>query len=190
MKEAGLHTLEIRVSLDGYSAEMNDPIRGTGTFDRAMEGVRQLVAVGIEPIITITRTWCGCDEEVLAGFVATLKTAGYKEPRLKVLPLLRLGAERKRTRSYNSDERVTHEMMQGYDASQLLCSTTRLVTDQGVWVCPILLDSAEARMGESLSDALGDYPLRHNACHTCWRYGAICSNETSCASTPTPNEQP
>ena len=189
MKEAGLHALEIRVSLDGYTAEMNDPIRGAGTFDRAMEGIRQLVSVGIEPIITITRTWCGCDEEVLAGFVATLKTAGYKEPRLKLLPLLRLGAERERTRSYNSDERVTHEMMQGYDASQLLCTTTRLVTNKGVWVCPILLDSAEARMGESLSDAMGDYPLRHNACHTCWRYGPICSNETTCASTPPSNKQ-
>ena len=82
-----------------------------------------------------------------------------------------------------------NEMMQGYDASQLLCTTTRLVTNKGVWVCPILLDSAEARMGESLSDAMGDYPLRHNACHTCWRYGAICSNETTCASTPPSNKQ-
>src|SRR5262249_55948189 len=32
-------SLEFRVSIDGFTAAMNDPIRGDGTFDRAMSGV-------------------------------------------------------------------------------------------------------------------------------------------------------
>ncbi len=34
-------------------------------------------------------------------------------------------------------------MMQGYDRSQLICQHSRLVTDRGVWVCPILLDAPD-----------------------------------------------
>ena len=59
IKSNSIHVLEIRVSLDGYSAEMNDPIRGPGTFVRSMEGIAKLVASCFQPLITIARTWCG-----------------------------------------------------------------------------------------------------------------------------------
>ena len=179
------HTLEFRVSLDGYSAEMNDPIRGEGSFDRAMTGVCKLVENGFLPIITITRTW-GCskrDDEVLSGFKQTLGDLGYDQPRLKVLPLLKLGAEVDRTGGYCEQSRITAAMMEGYDERQLLCSTARLVTDRGVWVCPILPDSPAARLGETLAEAVRDYPLQHQACYTCYHFGAICSNSTTAAGT-------
>lgn len=184
IRTAAIHPLEIRVSLDGYTAAMNDPIRGEGTFDRAMVGVRRLVERNFRPILTITRTWDGCDDEVLAGFKRLLADNGYEQPRLKILPLLKMGAEVDRTGAYGRDAVVTRAMFEGYDQTQLLCHSARLVTSQGVWVCPILLDSPDARMGDTLAEAVTDYPLRHAACHTCWRFGAICSNtsttETSC----------
>ena len=179
------HALEFRVSLDGYSAEMNDPIRGEGCFDRTMTGVCRLVESGFAPIITITRTW-GCserDDAVLADFKRTLNDLGYEEPRLKVLPLLKLGAEVDRTGGYCGQSRITAEMLEGYDQGRLLCSTARLVTDRGVWVCPILLDSPAARMGDTLAQTVRDYPLRHQACYTCYHFGAICSNATTAAGT-------
>jgi hypothetical protein len=49
-----------------------------------------------------------------------------------------------------------------------------MVTDQGVWVCPILVNEPDGRMGESLADALGAYPLAHSACWTCHVYGVSC----------------
>src|SRR5207248_11204712 len=33
------YSLEFRVSIDGYTAEQNDPIRGPGTFGRALKGI-------------------------------------------------------------------------------------------------------------------------------------------------------
>src|SRR5205085_3937197 len=41
---ASPYSLEFRVSIDGFTAAMNDPVRGAGTFDRALRRVRQLVA--------------------------------------------------------------------------------------------------------------------------------------------------
>ncbi len=170
------HPLELRVSLDGFSAEMNDPIRGEGTFEQAMIGVIKLVECGFSPIITIARTWEGEDEQVLSGFVASLTERGYKNPRLKILPLLKLGAETERGGGYCNQAWVTHDMMSGFDQRNLVCHNARLVTDQGVWVCPILPDSPTARMGSTLRETIREYPLRHQACHTCWSNGAICSN--------------
>src|SRR3954453_24085555 len=43
------YTLEFRVSLDGFTADQNDPVRGEGTFDRILAGVRLLVDHGFLP---------------------------------------------------------------------------------------------------------------------------------------------
>jgi MoaA/NifB/PqqE/SkfB family radical SAM enzyme len=176
-ERASLFSLEFRVSIDGFTHQMNDPIRGEGTFARAMQGVQLLVEHGFLPIITIARTWPAERElEVLAGFVETLKAAGYARPRLKILPTLKLGAEVTRTGGYDPLERVTFQMLDGYDRSQLLCHHSRLVTDRGVWVCPILLDAADAHLGDTLAESRRPFTLSHGACFTCYQYGAICSN--------------
>lgn len=177
---AGPYSLEFRVSIDGFSSESNDPIRGAGTFTRAMRGVQQLVRHGFLPIITAARTWPDEDDRaVVEQFVEMLKRAGYDRPRLKVLPALRLGAETERTRGYFDSERVSEEMLAGYDRSQLICEHSRVVTDRGVYVCPLLIDLPEARLGDRLAGSLEAYPLRHGACFTCYQYGAICSNPSS-----------
>ena len=174
---ASRYSLEIRVSVDGPSAEMNDPIRGEGTFDRAMDGVRTLLDNGFLPIITATQVWGPeRDEEVRRAFMARLREVGYEHPRLKILPTLRLGREAERARPYAAGERVTAEMMDGYDANQLLCASSRVVTSRGVYACPILIETPGARLGSTLEDASRPVRLGEAACHTCWLHGAICSN--------------
>jgi molybdenum cofactor biosynthesis enzyme MoaA len=176
--EAGsIYSLEFRVSIDGFSPQTNDPIRGQGTFDRAMQGVRLLVEHRFLPIITAARTWpAEQDQQVIAAFIGVLQQAGYARPRLKILPTLHLGAEQQRTCGYLADERVTAEMMAGFDQRQLICHHSRIVTDRGIFVCPILIDAPDARLGESLAESQRPFALRHGACFTCYQYGAICSN--------------
>ncbi|MCA9269943.1 MAG: radical SAM protein [Planctomycetales bacterium] len=179
---ASLYSLEFRVSLDGCSPETNDPIRGAGTFARTMAGVRQLVAHGFLPIITAARTWSDEDDRrVVDDFLAVLRDVGYTRPRLKILPTLHLGAEQQRSRAYRDSERVTAEMMDGFDASALLCEHARIVTDRGVHVCPILIDAPDSLLGSTLAESLSPFPLRHGACFTCYQYGSICANPSSAA---------
>jgi len=174
------YSLEFRVSIDGFSAADNDPVRGPGTFDRALRGVRQLVDHGFLPIITVTRLKDDAnDAELVEGFARVLKAIGYVRPRLKILPALRIGAEAQRERGYHEEERVTPAMMEGFDHDQLICNHSRIVTDRGVFVCPILIEAPDARFGSSLAGALTGYPLRHQACYTCYQYGTICSNASS-----------
>ena len=176
-ESASPYSLEIRVSIDGFDATTNDPIRGEGTFDRAMEGVERLLRHGFLPLITVARTDDDQDDGTLfARFVAMLKRRGYDRPRIKILPTLRLGAETSRQRGYSEGEFVTPEMMQGFDTGLLLCSHARVVSDRGVHVCPILLEAPDSVLGADLGSAKMPFALRHRACWTCYQYGAICAN--------------
>lgn len=180
LAEASLYTLELRISLDGFTPETNDPIRGEDTFARALEGVKNLVEAGFLPIITCMQSWPEHEHElVLAGFQKVLRGIGYTRPRLKILPQLRIGREAERERSYTAAEFVTPEMMVGYNEHLLLCSNSRIVTNRGVYVCPILIEKPDANLGDTLAESFQPYPLRHQACYTCYLSGAICSNFVS-----------
>ena len=176
-EQGSLYSLEFRVSIDGPTPELNDSIRGARTFERAMLGVELLVESGFLPIITMTRVWDESqDGEILGRFREVLHQHGYVRPRLKVLPRLLLGAEANRTCGYSTSDRVTAEMLDGYDTTQLVCQHSRVVTDRGIAVCPILIASPEAILGNSLRDANRGFAVTHGACATCYQYGAICAN--------------
>lgn len=186
---ADRYSLEFRVSLDGFSPETNDPIRGERSFDRTIAGVMQLVEYGFLPIITAARVWDDEEEnEVVESFVNMLRQRGYGRPRLKLLPKLKLGAEVQRTSGYHQDERVTSAMMAEADPNAFLCSHSRIVTDRGVHVCPLLIDSPQSLLGQTLDEASRPFPMGHGACWTCYQHGAICSNLPGFkpASTPEP----
>jgi molybdenum cofactor biosynthesis enzyme MoaA len=181
-EDASLYSLEFRVSMDGFTAEENDAVRGPGTFERILRGVRQLLAYDFLPILTVTRIADDdSDERLFNGFVELLKRHGYQRPRIKILPTLRIGAEAERQRGYHADERVTVDMMQNFDVSQLVCQHSRLVSDRGVHVCPILLEAPDALLGSTLQEAARPFALRHHACYTCYQHGALCTNASSAA---------
>ncbi len=178
LASSSIYTLELRVSLDGVTAEANDAIRGDGAFERCLRGIEELVGVGFLPIITAMQSWPEQETELhLSGFRDLLAGIGYQRARVKILPPLLIGEEANRSRAYEETERVTHEMLHGYDLSQLLCTRARLVTADGVYACPILLDFPSARLASSLSEAAGrSVHLAESACFTCYVSGAICSN--------------
>jgi MoaA/NifB/PqqE/SkfB family radical SAM enzyme len=179
IENASLYSLELRISLDGFTEFTNDAIRGEGSFRKALVGVRNLVEEGFLPIITCMQSWEEDENEmVLEGFKEMLRSIGYTRPRLKIIPPLRIGREEMRYRGYTDAEFITPEMMDGYDDRQLLCTTSRVVTDRGIYVCPILIEKPDAKLGGTLGDSFVPYALRHQACYSCYLAGAICSNFT------------
>ena len=65
--------LRVQISLDGASAETNDPIRGAGSFARITAGIRTAVAAGLRPSVTMVllQRTLG-DVDALVRFAATL----------------------------------------------------------------------------------------------------------------------
>jgi molybdenum cofactor biosynthesis enzyme MoaA len=175
LTDASEYSLDIRVSLDGFDRETHDAIRGEGVWDRVMIGLRNLADCGLTPVITVTAAAEGVgSSEGRSRFLELIRSFGFDKPRLKVLPLFHIGAEETRTRAYADWERLTTDTMPDADAGVLQCSSCRMVTSKGVYVCPILIETAEARMGDTLAETLRPFPLRYGACHTCWVDGVSC----------------
>ncbi len=152
-----------------------NPIRGAGTFDRVLRGVGNLVTAGLNPVLTVTEA---CPEastdDGKARFLRLLAELGIDRPRLKVLPVFRVGAEVERGGAYEAWQRLRVGDAIDDDWNHLQCSSCRMVTSRGVWVCPILVNHPEARMGAALDDTLGAFALSHQACWTCHVRGASC----------------
>jgi sulfatase maturation enzyme AslB (radical SAM superfamily) len=173
--DASDYSLDFRVSMDGYDAQSNDPIRGEGTFVRILEGISNLVAAGLNPVITVTEVLS--ENGTVTGkerFFELLRELGIAKPRLKILPVFQIGAEAERGGTYEHWQRLRESDTPGGCWDHLQCSSCRMVTDQGVWVCPILVNEPSGKMGARLADTLDSFQLEHPACWTCHVYGVSC----------------
>jgi MoaA/NifB/PqqE/SkfB family radical SAM enzyme len=173
--DGSVHSLDFRLSLDGYDAATHDAIRGHGMFDRALAGARHLAAAGFNPVFTVTEVRPEIGEVgERAAFLARLRELGFPHPRLKLLPVFRLGRERERTGPYRSCETLRGRTLCNAKAEALQCSSSRMVTTKGVYVCPILVDRDDAIMGSTLAETLRPFALSHAACYTCQATGMSC----------------
>ena len=176
LADGSRYSLEIRVSLDGWRPADHDRLRGPGSFERALEGIRRLAAVGLLPIVTVTQAPSEDPQRLRERYLELLRGLGIARPRLKVLPIFLLGREADRSRAYEAGETLAGLPAEAFDPHRLQCSSCRAVTSRGVFVCPLLVDEPQARMGERLEQALGSFPLRHGACYTCYLTGMTCGN--------------
>jgi len=180
MAETARHKLTFRVSMDSPVEEENDKIRGTGTFKRTSEGIKRLIKAGFEPIITATaiKENGPCHEQ----FEGWLRGLGSKAPHIKTLPLLHIGRGEKNYRPYNDDERLRGKILDSINTESLQCSGARMITSEGVFCCPILIDDPTARMGSTITESLKSVPLSSPACWTCVKEGLTCSNSAGACS--------
>jgi MoaA/NifB/PqqE/SkfB family radical SAM enzyme len=177
LSAASQYSLELRISLDGATAATNDPIRGRGSFDKIMRGLRHLAAAGLNPVITITEAAPELSRPGAEGreaFYELIRILGISKPRVKIMSLFRIGAEEKRSRGYAPGETLAGLHLSPDDLLKLQCSTSRIATREGIFVCPILVNDPSARLGATLEDALGPFTLDKSACHTCHVSGATC----------------
>ncbi len=187
---ASRYSLEIRVSLDHPDPERNDAVRGTGAHAKAVRAVRRLEAAGLLPIVTATEYLMDPPPEASEGgrrspgrsappegmydaFHRMLRDAGVRRPRLKIMPVFRVG----KLEDPADGGAITEDMMEGLDPMLLQCGSTRVVTADGIYACPILVGKRVALMGRGdLAGALGAAPLTHHACRTCYDTGMTCGN--------------
>lgn len=169
------YSLDLRVSLDGMTPEENDPIRGKNTFRRITAGIARLAQYGVNPVITVTevRPEMGHPQE-RATFMNFVRNLGLDKPRLKFLTPFLIGRESERTRGYREDELLHEGDLQPGEEQKLQCSSCRMVTDDGVYPCPLLINIPSAKMGEHLTDGLTSIKLAWQPCYTCHIFGVTC----------------
>ena len=172
------HKLQFRVSMESFDEKLNDRTRGENSFSKATEGITNLNSFGFSPILTVTRNWDEAkDKEMEESFKNFLESLNISDPRIKILPEFLLGQLAVNTRNYFDHEHVTEKCFENYDITNLQCSTSRMATKTGVYVCPILVDNDKAKMGDTIEETLRPFPLAHSACYTCRITGMTCKSD-------------
>jgi MoaA/NifB/PqqE/SkfB family radical SAM enzyme len=174
--DAARYSFDLRISLDGMTAEENDPVRGRGTFDEIVAGIVALGRAGLSPAVTVVEHEAGMGAPTgRARFLEFVRELGIPRPRVKFLPLLRIGREARRTRAYDPGELdCLAEPLDPVVQDALQCGSARLVSAGGVHTCPILLDAPSAKLGDRLSEAMRPFQLGWPACRTCIVDGLAC----------------
>lgn len=172
------YKLEFRISLESHLEEENDRIRGRGSFQKAKRGIQASIRAGFSPIITIADlSHHGLvKKEMGEGFRQLFSSLNAPRLRLKKIPLVLFNRCAELVRPYHENERVTERCFDDYSMDNLQCSTSRIVTSKGVFVCPILVNDPAARMGSDLKESLGPYTMESSACYTCRTSGLTCKN--------------
>lgn len=168
--------LELRISLDGLDAAAHDAFRGAGAWARTMAGLRALCGAGLEPIVTVTQNTPEEPRAFAARAASVLRDEGVPRPRLKLLPMFRLGREVARSGGYDPHHTLASLPADAFDPHRLQCGHGRAVTSRGVYVCPLLVDEPGGRMADTLAEAARPFRLAHAACATCWVTGMTCAN--------------
>src|SRR5260370_37840554 len=166
--EKGRYSFDLRVSLDGTSREENDPVRGKGPFDEIVAAIQRLARGGLSPVVTVVEHREGlAAADARTRFIEFLHQLGIQRPRLKFLPLLRIGREERRTHGYLEEHALSERSLEAEIESALLCATGRAVTAQGVYTCPILIKDVSARLGDEVTEAARPTRLGVRARQTC-----------------------
>lgn len=171
------YPMSFRVSLDSLDETENDAIRGKHAFKLALRGIRYLAEAGFSAHLTMVRSWDDEDDpQMEARALAFLREHGVPSPQVKFLPGFLMGELAVNERDYHPNERVTEQCFVNFPITRLQCASSRMVTAKGVYVCPILIEEDEARMGDTIEETLRPFPLYHSACYTCRVSGMSCKS--------------
>lgn len=171
--------LIFRISLDGPTAKQHDAFRGKGSFNKTLKGLKKVSGKNYKTIVTAMQSWNQFDSGKVEGEFIDLfvdNNIPQKNQNLKYLPPILIGREEQRNRGYTDHELFTESCFTNYNYENLQCSKCRMVTEKGIWVCPILVNEEGGKMGESLDETFKPYPMKYTACWTCRMSGLSCEN--------------
>ena len=172
--------LAIRVSLDHYSCEGHEKIRGLRSWEPAMDGIRWLAREGFDLAIAARRLSGESDEEMRLGFTALFEREAFaidaKDPhRLVLFPEMDESAD---------VPEITDQCWDilGKSPKDVMCSNARMVVKRKgaanpvITACTLLPYDKRFEMGATLKEAGGPVSLNHPHCAKfCILGGASCS---------------
>lgn len=132
-----------RISLDSVDEIENDELRGRGSFRKALLAIMSLLKYEFNPIITVVNYKNRPRKEIFDEFSAYFKKKGFilDDINLKIIPFFP-----------KNDETNQVELIQNIQTKNLDCYNSRVVSQNGVYSCPMLVGDFRARLGSNISN--------------------------------------
>lgn len=147
-----------RISLDSTNELENDAIRGRGSFRKALVAIMSLLKYEFNPIISVVNFKNRDRKEIFDEFQSYFFKKGFAldDINLKIIPYFR-----------KSDEMAQIEMIDDINIEKLDCYNSRIVSQNGVYACPMLSDDYRARLGSNIWDCSKINYLDCEKCSIC-----------------------
>ena len=172
--------LTLRISVDHHRADLHNEERGTGSFEKTLDGMRWLRDNDIAMAVAGRTLWGDSEAESRAGYAAFYAEHNFKidayDPGITVLfPEMDMSAE---------VPEITTACwgILGKSPNDIMCATSRMVVKRrgadspAVLACTLLPYAPEFELGTSLEAAERDVRLNHPHCAKfCVLGGASCS---------------
>lgn len=171
--------VRFRISLDYPDPARHDAGRGEGSFDKAIEGLRWLLAQGFE--VSVARQMQPGEEDaaVEAAYRALFAARGLPAG-LKFTAFPDFGVPGSEDHSPEITETCMHKYPTRESQAHFMCSYSRMLVKQEgvvrVYACTLVDDDPAYGLPTRLRDSLDTrVMLRHHRCFSCYRFGASCS---------------
>ncbi len=172
--------LTLRISVDHWSEKLHDEERGTGSFEKTLQGMRWLRDAGIQMTVAGRTVWGESDAASRKGYADLYATENFDidatHPGQTVL-----FPEMDDTVDVPEITTACWGIL-NKSPDEVMCSSSRMVVKRkgaekpAVLACTLLPYSPEFEMGSSLEDAEGEVALNHPHCAKfCVLGGASCS---------------
>ena len=153
--------LIIKLSLDDYREEENDKLRGRGNFRKVFFALQSLIKYEFNPILSIVN-YNNVDERYLKEqFKETFRKVNIEleDINFAILPLF-------------DKNRVTAEQgVNDIENIKFDCENSRIMTNNGVYTCPLLTNDERGKCGSSFADYSKKSYLETDVCRQCIKNG-------------------
>ncbi len=146
-----------RISIDHYDEKKNDELRGRGAFRKSIHAIQSLVKYDFNPILTIVNYWNENEAELISNFKKLCDNIDFETDTMNfcVIPYIQ------------RDQYENIELGTIKDLSMLDCSSSRTLTNKGIYNCPLLVDDHRGRCGSNFEDFSKKNYLETQMCSQC-----------------------
>lgn len=154
------HEIIFMISIDHYIERENDLLRCRGSYRKALHAILSLVKYEFNPILSIVNHRDENEEELKQNFKKLCNSFGFETTDLnfKIIPLI----------EKNKDVELPSDI--DYDSVNVDCSTSRTLTINGVFSCPLLSADNRGRCGADFTDFSSKNYLETSFCAQCVKF--------------------
>lgn len=151
-----------RVSLDSTDELENDTYRGRGSFRKALLAISSLLKYEFNPIICVVNYKNKEKSEIFNEFQKYFSKKDFilDDINLKIIPFFN-----------KNEENNQIELDKEIDTEKLDCKNSRIISQNGVYACPMLVNDYRARLGSNINDCSSVNYLDCEKCSICIKSG-------------------
>ena len=169
IEESSNKKILFRFSLDHYSEGRNDEYRARGVFKKVINALKLVQKYNFYADIVCVNLKNENEQHLIEGFneLFIKHNLNLNNNNLKIIPMLKMGNYAKYYNISENVQNVTFDDMKNFNMEWLDCKNSRVVTIDGIYSCPALVNDPRGKLGNELSKASSDVYLETQTCYDC-----------------------